>query len=323
MVIESQSLPLIATVVAMLSTVAVFVGLYYLLGSRVDVSTRLGAYLGPIKRDDASPRAFHQARRRESAVTRSLSTSLARDLARADLKLTVSEYVFLHFVTALVCFTLGFLFTHQGATALPLAVFGLFLPRLYVGRRQQQRLNAFNSQLADTMMLIANSLRSGYSLLQSFEVVSREAPAPTSVEFLRVVREVGLGLTPEEALMNMVRRLNSEDLELMVTAINVQHEVGGNLARILDSISDTIRQRVRVKGEIRSLTSQQRLSGYIISLLPVAVSGILFLMSPSYMMQLFSFKTLICVPVIALPIIAGVMIVVGFLVMRKVVAIEV
>jgi len=317
-----ESLPLLLMVLSGMATFGVCLGIYTLLGAEADVGERIGSYVGPLSLDDASQYS-QRDRRRQPAVARSFSASIAQELARADLRLTVSEFLFLHLVAALACFALGFALSRQAAIGFVFGVVGLFLPRIYVGRRQHQRINAFNSQLADTMMLVGNSLRSGYSLLQSFEVTSREASPPTSEEFARVVREVGLGLSPEQALMNLVRRLDSEDLEMMVTAINVQHEVGGNLARILDSISGTIRQRVRVKGEIRTLTSQQRLTGYIISLLPVVVGGLLFLVNPSYMMRLFSFKQVICMPVIALPIIAGVLMLIGFLVIRKLADIEV
>ncbi len=318
-----ESLPLLLTLLAALATFGVCLGVHSLLASEADVGERLGSYIGPTLRERVPSSSSQRDRRRSPAVARGFSASVAQELARADLKLTVTEYVFLHFVTALVCFTVGFAATRQATVGMAFGVLGLFLPRIYVTRRQRQRVSAFNNQLADTMMLVANSLRSGYSLLQSFEVVAREAPQPTSDEFSRVVREVGLGLSPEEALMNLVRRLESEDLEMMVTAINVQHEVGGNLARILDTLSGTIRQRVRVKGEIRTLTSQQRLSGYIISLLPVVVGGVLYMVNPEYIGRLFSFKRVICMPIIALPIIAAVLIVVGFLVIRKLADIEV
>ena len=138
------------------------------------------------------------------------------------------------------------------------AVIGFFLPRWYVRRRQGKRLNQFNKQLPDTITLIANALRAGSSFLQAIELVVREARPPISTEFQRVIREVNLGLPFEQALENLVRRVKSEDLELMVTAISIQYQVGGNLAEILDSIAFTIRERVRIKGEIRTLTAQQR-----------------------------------------------------------------
>jgi tight adherence protein B len=134
---------------------------------------------------------------------------------------------------------------------------------------------------------LANSLRAGSSFLQGIELVTREARPPISEEFERVVREMQLGLALQPALNNLVRRVASEDLELMVTAIQIQSQVGGNLATVLDSIAYTIRERIRIIGEINTLTAMQRYSGYVITLLPVGLGGILLLISPSYMIVMF------------------------------------
>ena len=147
--------------------------------------------------------------------------------------------------------------------------------------------DAFNKQLPDTITLIANALRAGSSFLQAIELVVRESRPPVSTEFGRVIREVNLGLPFEQALENMVRRVRSDDLELMATAISIQHQVGGNLAEILDSIAYTIRERVRIKGEIRTLTAQQRLSGYVVGFLPIALAGFLFIAAPNFMEPMF------------------------------------
>jgi tight adherence protein B len=204
--------------------------------------------------------------------------------------------------------------------ALALAVAGLWVPRLYITSARNRRLRAFNTQLADTIGLLSGALRSGYSLLQAMELVAREGPSPVSGEFERVVREVGLGLSPEEALANLVRRMQSDDLELMVTAINVQREVGGNLAEVLDTIASTIRERVKLKGEIRVLTSQQQYSGYIVGLLPVGLSLILFIINPTYMSNVFT-KTQWCGWTMFGC--SAAMILAGFLAIQRIVDIEV
>ena len=148
-------------------------------------------------------------------------------------------------------------------------------------------MGAFNKQLPDTITLIANALRAGSSFLQAIELVVRETRPPISTEFARVIREVNLGLPFEQALENMVRRVRSDDLELMATAIAIQHQVGGNLAEILDSIAYTIRERIRIKGEIRTLTAQQRLSGYVVAGLPIGLAGFLFVGAPGFMDPMF------------------------------------
>jgi tight adherence protein B len=220
---------------------------------------------------------------------------LAADLARADLKVTVGEFYVARLVFVSLGALLGFAMPVSGhiLLAVVLAVIGYFAPRMYVTTRKNGRLRAFNAQLADTIGLLSSALRSGYSMLQSMELVAREGPQPISGEFERVVREVGLGLSPEEALANLVRRVQSDDLELLVTAINVQREVGGNLAEVLDTIASTIRDRVKLKGEIRVLTAQQQYSGYIVGLIPVGLSLLLFVINPNYMLGVFH-KTVWC-----------------------------
>jgi tight adherence protein B len=199
-----------------------------------------------------------------------------------------------------------------------LAVGSAFLPTVYVRWRQRRRIAAFNNQLGDILNLVIGSMRAGYGLLQSFHYVSQRLPDPAAKEFSRVVREVSLGLAMQEALDSLVSRVESEDLELMVTAIGIHHEVGGNLTTILESISDTIRERVRIKREIRSLTAMQRGSAYILVALPFIVGGIIFLMSPNYMMRLFEPGPTLCIPIGAF-----ISMVLGFLITRRIVAIEV
>jgi tight adherence protein B len=234
---------------------------------------------------------------RESAVVagigrvierQDMAARLSTELARADLKLKPAEFVLMWimspFLFAAGAFILGFLFEglkNPIAIALFFAI-GAYFPRWYLGYRQKKRVKAFASQLPDTITLLANSLRAGSSFLQGVELVTREARPPISEEFERVVREMSLGVALQPALNNMARRVKSEDLELMVTAINIQSQVGGNLATVLDSIAFTIRERIRIQGEIQTLTAMQRYSGYVITLLPVGLGGILFLISPSY-----------------------------------------
>ena len=245
------------------------------------------------------------------------STRVQRDLARANLKLKVSEYYYIRLGAALgLGLTLGVLRDPlSGVVGLFL---GYMLPRFYVGRRIGGRLGAFNKQLADTITLLSNSLRAGSSFLQSIELVSRETPAPMGEEMGRVVREVNLGLGMEEALNNLVRRIKSDDLDLMVTAIGVQQQVGGNLAEILDTIAFTIRERVRIKGEINTLTAQGRMSGYLVSFLPIGIAVVLNMINPAFMQPLFT-ETIGRI----LLGVGGFMMLIGFIAIQKIVAIKV
>ena len=262
---------------------------------------------------------------------RDWGANLARDLARADVALKPSEFLAIRVATfvgiPLATFVVGlFIAGLRGPIPLLIAAgVGFFIPKIWLGRRIGARLKAFNSRLADTITLIANSLRAGSSFLQAIEMVVREAEPPISTEFARVIREVNLGLPFEEALQNMVRRVKSDDLELMATAITVQHQVGGNLAEILDSIAFTIRERVRIKGEIRTLTAQGRMSGYVVAFLPLGLMGAISLISPGFMTPMFEVPPAI----FGLPAgmiilgVGGVMMGIGFLIIRRVVNIEV
>jgi tight adherence protein B len=240
-----------------------------------------------------------------------------RDLARADLRLRAAEYYYIRVGLALGLAAILFVL-RDPLSAVVGAVLGYFVPRIWVGRRISGRLNAFNKQLPDTITLLSNSLRAGSSFLQSVELVSRESPAPMGPEMGRVVREVNLGLGMEEALANMVRRIKSDDLDLMVTAIGVQQQVGGNLAEILNTIAFTIRERVRIKGEIRTLTAQGRYSGYLVAFLPVGIMITLNFINPEFMQPLFT-ETIGRV----LLIIGAVMMAIGFFAIRKITDIKV
>ena len=267
----------------------------------------------------------------KAVEARDFWANIARDIARADLHLKPSEFLAIWGGSIVgVPLLMIFLSLFLPALGNPLflligIVIGFFLPRFWLARRRNGRLGAFNKQLPDTITLIANALRAGSSFLQAIELVVRETRPPISTEFSRVIREVNLGLPFEQALENMVRRVRSDDLELMATAIAIQHQVGGNLAEILDSIAYTIRERIRIKGEIRTLTAQQRLSGYVVAGLPIGLAAFLFVAAPGFMDPMFDSRaSLIGLPagVIVLAL-GGVMMFIGFMLIRKIVDIEV
>jgi tight adherence protein B len=210
-------------------------------------------------------------------------------LARANLKLTVAEFAVAHVVTTVIGFAAMYIFISPGEimNAVFAAIIGFFVPRIYVGRLISQRLIAFETQLPDTLGLWVNALRSGYSVLQAMEAIARDAPEPTMTEFARVVKEVQIGIDVPDALDHLLERVESPDLDLVITAVNIQREVGGNLAEILEVISGTIRERIKLKGEIRVLTSQGRITGYLISGLPILLALFLNVASPGYMGLMF------------------------------------
>ena len=247
--------------------------------------------------------------------------SLSRHLARADLKFRPAEYVFLIINSGFVMGFIGYIISGEVGFGILTGIFGLFLPPMYVLRSQKKRLSTFDSQLGDMLNLVVNGLRAGYSTLQAMEAVSKELPAPISDEFYRVVQEMQLGLSMEEALDHLIRRIDSEDLDLVITAITIQREVGGNLAEILDVISFTIRERVRIKGEIAALTAQGRATAWVISALPILLMLLLYLLNRPYMMQFFNPETRNCgIPLLLL---AGIMVVSGFAITQKIVKIDI
>ncbi len=220
-------------------------------------------------------------------VRRGRARSLAGELAQADLKLTPAEFIVAIATCVLIAFGVGLIIFKQWYVALPCAILGYLGPRWYVAFRQLQRRNAFSAQLPDGVSLMATSLRSGYSILQSMELLSRELQPPIAEEFGRVVREMNLGIAFDQAISNLRRRIPNDDLDLLVTALLIHHEVGGNLSVILETINHTIRERIRVKGEVRILTTQQQASGYFVGSMPFLLTVLLFIISPSYMGQIF------------------------------------
>ncbi|MFQ5341888.1 MAG: type II secretion system F family protein [Anaerolineae bacterium] len=308
---------------ATLSVLIMFVGALRFIESQADPDQRLAAELARQRRtgdEGEIPRSesFIVGRLDRAISDRDFSNELARELMQADLRMTVSEYILIRAAVVLAGFLLGVLWTHNPGAGAILAVSGFFVPRLYIRHRRGKRLEAFNSQLEDVLMLVVGALRAGHSFLQALSIVVDEIPPPASDEFGRVVREVGLGLSLQEALANLVRRIDSDDLDMVVTAVNIQQEVGGELAQILDTISETIRERVRIEGEIRVLTTQQRYTGYVLGFLPIGLGILIFFLNPEYITPMFKPGPLLIVPAIAL-----VLEFFGFLAIQRIVDIEV
>ncbi len=294
-------------------------------GDRNLVDDRLNRYLEDEQKRDATSKESKAALTdwvNKKVEKSSFGEKIARELARADIKFKPGEYIALYVIAvmggALIAFLLG---GRNPISALIGGVIGAFLPRFYVKRQQSQRLVKFNDQLPDMLNLMVNGLRAGYSTLQAMEAVSKELPPPICDEFRRVVQEMQLGIPMEKALENLLRRIPSGDLDFLVTAINVQREVGGNLAEIMDVISYTIRERIRIKGEIRVMTSQAMYSGRILALMPVALMLVLWFLNRSYVMEFFSKENITC-GLVALGI-AGFLITVGYFSMTKIANIEV
>lgn len=210
-------------------------------------------------------------------------------LVQAGLNLRASEFAVIS-IGAMLLLSLLLFLVSGGRLLMSFVGLGLgyLIPILIVKRKISLRRKKFNGQIADALVLISSSLRSGYSFMQAIEMVSREMQPPISEEFYRVLREINLGVTTDEAMNHMAERINSVDLDLVVTAVLIQRQIGGNLTEILDNIANTIRERVKIAGHIRTLTAQGRMSGIIISLLPIALGAVITLLSPGYIMPLFT-----------------------------------
>ncbi|MBN1680610.1 MAG: type II secretion system F family protein [Anaerolineae bacterium] len=286
---------IIAGGAGVLAVIILIVGIVNIRSERHgEIEERLGRYTSSeytaMIAMEGEQSAYHEepsalAKRLDEALAgREFAQNWRTQLARADLKLTVSEYFSLHIISGVGLFLVSwFIIFSNPIGGVVAGIAGLFIPRFYVARKQSQRLREFERQLPDTLSLWVNALRSGYSVLQSMEAIAKEAPEPTSTEFQRVVQEVQLGIPMENALEHVANRLPSEDLELVNTAVNIQREVGGNLAEILEAISHTIRDRIQLKGEIMVLTSQGRITGWVISLMPILLTMFLMIASPDYM----------------------------------------
>ncbi len=243
--------------------------------------------------------------------------SVVEQLQRADLKLRPSEYFMIQLGSAFLVALIVWLRFHALAGWL-LLVLGYLIPGFYVKYRVSQRLKKFNGQLGDTLTLLSNALKAGYSFAQAIDTVAKNAVAPIGDEFGRAVREMNLGGSPDEALGNITKRIASNDFDLVATAYSIHRTVGGNLAEILDNIAYTIRERVRIKGEIQTLTAQARASGTIITALPILLAAFMFFVTPTYFQPMFS-------SIIGwiLIVIGAFMIFIGNLIIRRIVAIEV
>jgi tight adherence protein B len=308
---------------ALLTTLAILTILVAARGllAKDGVSSRLETFLstdlsGASQAAVADPQF---AQKLNEAISRQgFAERIARDLAQSNVPLTVPEYLLIRAAVPLLLALIA-LFVWRSVYVVPAALLiGFVAPIFWMGMRRKRRNRNFNDQLSETLTMIAGSLRGGFSLIQSLSNAAKESQEPTKSELRRVTQEIQLGLSLPQALENLVRRLESDDLDLVVTAIKIHSRVGGNLTTILENISTTIRERTKLRREIRVITSMQRLSSYVIGLLPVVLALIIFSINPQYMMKLFQPGWTLCIPIGA--VVASV---VGFIVIQRIVDIKI
>ena len=315
--------PLLVGLLVALAVMLGFVALWRMLSTRDPIEARLEEYgVSGDQLDAAAAEGAATSRQRWPLVTRllagfGLGPRLATALAQADLSLTAAEFALIVAGLAALGYVVGAL-RGSPLLGLALAAGGAILPLFYLRRKQRQRRSALTAQLPEVLTLLVSGLRAGFGLSQAMEMLANEMRPPASKEFARVLRAVSLGLPVQRALADMAARVGSDDLDLVVTAVTVQYEMGGNLAQTLEVIGDTVRDRIRIQRDIRVMTAQQRLTGMLLVLLPIALGVMLFIINPDYMSQLFQPGWIRLVPATAL-----VMMVLGALVIRRIVNIEV
>jgi len=320
--------PIVVVVVAVVAILAVVVLILALRSGRdpeAEIARRMSVYVGE-QGAEARDEVIEEEAKRLSRLTeglnraiekRSFGARISSRLAQASLKLTVAEYLIWNLISIVVVGGLAWLL-FRNFLFLFGVLLGFFLPRVAVNIVIARRLKKFNDQLGDTINLMVNSIRAGYSMPQAMETVASNMPPPISEEFRRVTLEIGLGVPQEDALRHMLRRVESPDLDLMITAVNVAYEVGGNLAEILDIIGLTIRERVRIYGEIKTLTAQGQITGNVLAGLPFFLTGVLYLLNRPYMQRMFTTTCGWIMSGVAVVIIA-----MGYFIMRRIVDIEV
>ena len=280
----------------------------------------LAAY--PIAEQEGRPPAAVRTDKAGATAQGGWSARTARELERAGLQLRVSEYLSLRASAAVLGFLLVALISGAHPVGLIaasiVAVFGFMLPAFVVQAARMRRVRRLNEQLDEMVSMVSSSLKAGFGLLQSLDQAAQQLSPPLSSELLRVVHETNVGGTLEDALTGLAERAESYDLDMMVTAILVQRTVGGNLAEVLDNVGHTIRERVRIEGEINTLTAQKKLSGLVIGLLPIALALLFFAVDPEYMSLLFTHTAG------RILLVTGIILdVVGLLVIRRILAVEV
>jgi tight adherence protein B len=312
--------PIIAALLAAAAVVILFLGAWRSANRPDPVAARLDQYGATASDSDAPPPRrgrFRLSFGPSLAAGGKAGTSLARKLSEADMPLTAPEWSLLHM--GVIALGAGFGWWRGGLLfALVVGGIAAIVPVIYLNMRASRRRDAFTNQIPDVLTLFVGALRAGYGISQSMDLLVERLPQPSATEYARTMRAVGLGLPVTRALNDMAGRVDSDDMDLVVTAMTVQQELGGNLAQILDTIAETIRERIRIKREIRVMTSQQRMTGIILALLPVAAVLIIGTLNREYMSNLFT--TTIGRIMVAVAILLEI---VGWLIIRKIVDIEV
>ena len=318
--------PIISTLVFM-TVLLSLLGLYLSIGSKKNsIALRLKNYSELHKNVFIEESKENQKRSKKNVlrvigkffVTETLTKKIENQLLKAEIPMRGEEFLGLNILGLISSVIIGGVILGGIGPILVLSILCVSVPQVIIQRKRRTRVEKINLQIGDCLTVMANSLRAGYSFQQAIDLVGKEMNGPLANELRKTNREINLGTTIDDALINLTKRAESEDLELLITAVLIQRQIGGNLAEILDNISFTIRERIRIKGEIKTLTAQGRISGLIIGLMPPILFAILMLINPSYMNVMVKSR-------VGLMILFGGLIseIVGVILIKRVVDIEV
>jgi tight adherence protein B len=261
---------------------------------------------------------MYKQRIRDEVLSKEKNKKLSVMLEQAGVPLKPEEYVLFQWILTALLGMILLLITGSFLLLVIGAIAGFYAPRLWIKRKKKKRINQFNDGLPDLITTVVGSLRAGFSFPQALMTVVEEAQSPVKEEMERVLKEMQYGSTIEDSLNELKTRMPSEDLDLMIQAIIIQRQVGGNLATVLDKIVETIRDRTKIQRQITTLTAQGKLSGIIIGLLPLILAVLLYMIEPDYIGTLF--KNPIGWVMIGAGGISGI---IGFILIRKITTIEV
>lgn len=240
------------------------------------------------------------------------------DLERAGLALNAREYFFLRVVVGVVFVLIGMMVSPIPQLALVGAPIGFLIVGFWLKRRISSRLRKLEGQLVELLQMLSSGLRAGFGLIQAMDSAAEQLPEPLATEIRRMLRDTAMGASIDQSLQAMNERIGSSDFDIVITAILIQRTVGGNLAEILDNVAHTMRERERIRGEIRTLTSQQRMTGFVVGGIPIGLAIMFSLMNPDFM------KPMLTEPLGRLMLGGGLALeVMGFFVISRIVNIEV
>lgn len=243
---------------------------------------------GEDKKNKISPLKLISSLIPNSKLNKNKSKKIEIELMKADIPINVEELLVIKILSSSAFAFLAYAVFKKFIAIMITFILIWNIPKLIISNRKKERIKEFDSQLNEGIMIISNSLKAGYSFLQAIAVVTEETKDPFAKEFKKLLKEMSLGISEEDALKNLLVRMESEDLKLIMNAILIQKDTGGNLSEILDNIGETIRERQKIKNELKTLTAQGKLSGVIVTLIPVFLGLVIYLFNKEYMLLLFN-----------------------------------